>query len=84
MGRCYYCQIDFEEDLKCIKIGKKGNKWQFWVKLQELKRWDAVDREVEQFVMNRYEENKINPFDKSVVNAMANANVSMEINKNKV
>ena len=27
--------------------------------------------------------NKKNPFDKSVVNAMANANVSMEIKKNK-
>ena len=87
MGRCYNCQTTFELDLKYEKknrIGKNGNKWQFWVKLQELKRWDAIDREVEQFVMNRYEENKINPFDKSIVNAMANANISMEINKNKV
>ena len=87
MGRCYDCQVHFEEELKWNsknRIGKNGNKWQFWVKLQELKRWDAVDREVEQFVMNRYEENKINPFDKSIVNAMANANVSMEINKNKI
>ena len=31
----------------------------------------------------KFEENKKNPFDKSVVNAMANANVSMEIKKNK-
>ena len=86
MDRCYNCQVQFEEDLKWKKknrIGKNGNKWQFWVKLQQLKRWDAIDIEVEQFVMNRHEENKINPFDKSVVNAMANANVSMEIKKNK-
>ena len=85
MGRCYNCQTTFELDLKYEKknrIGKNGNKWQFWVKLQELKRWDAIDREVEQFMMNRFEENKKNPFDKSIVNAMANANISMEIKKN--
>ena len=86
MNRCYNCQIAFELDLKYNKenrIGEWGNKWEFWTKLQELKRWDAVDKEVEQFVFNRHEENKINPFDKSVANAMANANISMEINKNK-
>ena len=85
MNRCYNCQVQFEEDLKWEKknrIGKNGNKWQFWVKLQQLKRWDAIDEEIEQFMMNKFEENKINPFDKSVVNAMANANVSMEIKKN--
>ena len=85
MDRCYNCQVHFEEELKWNsknKIGKHGNKWQFWVKLQELKRWDAIDKEVEQFVMNRYEENKINPFDMKVANAMSNANVSMEIKKN--
>ena len=85
MGRCYNCQVHFEEELKWNKknrIGKNGNKWQFWVKLQQLKRWDAIDEEIEQFMMNKFEENKNNPFDKSVVNAMANANVSMEIKKN--
>ena len=87
MNRCYNCQVQFEEDLKWNKenrIGKNGNKWEFWVKLQQLKRWNAIDREVEQFVLNRHEENKINPFDKSIVNAMANANISMEIKKNKI
>ena len=83
MERCYNCQTTFELDLKFMRIGKNGNKWQFWVKLQQLKRWDAIDEEIEQFMMNKFEENKKNPFDKSVVNAMANANVSMEINKNK-
>ena len=85
MNRCYNCQTTFELDLKYEKknrIGQNGNKWQFWIKLQELKRWDARDREIEQFVFNRHEENKINPFDKSVANAMANANISMEIKKN--
>ena len=86
MDRCYNCQVKFEEDLKWEKknrIGQNGNKWQFWVKLQQLKRWDAIDEEIEQFMMNRFKENEKNPFDKSVVNAMANANISMELKKNK-
>ena len=86
MSRCYKCQTTFELDLKYEsknRIGKNGNKWQFWVKLQELKRWDSIDREVEQLVLDNHEQNKKNPFDKSIVNAMANANVSMEIKKNK-
>ena len=86
MERCYNCQVQFEEDLKYEKknrIGTNGNKWQFWVKLQQLKRWDAIDEEIEQFMMNRFKENEKNPFDKSVVNAMANANISMELKKNK-
>ena len=86
MNRCYKCQTTFELDLKYEsknRIGKSGNKWQFWVKLQQLKRWDAIDKEVEQLVIDNYEQNKKNPFDKSIVNAMANANISMEIKKNK-
>ena len=86
MNRCYKCQTTFELDLKYKsknRIGKSGNKWQFWIKLQELKRWDSIDREVEQLVLDNHEQNKKNPFDKSIVNAMANANVSMEIKKNK-
>ena len=86
MNRCYKCQTTFELDLKYEsknRIGKNGNKWQFWVKLQQLKRWDTIDKEVEQLVLDNHEQNKKNPFDKSVVNAMANANVSMEIKKNK-
>ena len=56
MGRCYGCQVHFEEELKWDRknrIGKNGNKWQFWVKLQQLKRWDAIDKEVEQLVLDR-------------------------------
>ena len=87
MNRCYNCQVHFEEELKWDRknrIGKNGNKWQFWVKLQELKRWDSIDREVEQLVFDNYEQNKKNPFDTKVANALANANVEMTINKNKM
>ena len=82
MKRCYGCQTTFEIDLKFMRIGKNGNKWQHWVRLQELKRWDSMVAEMEQLVLYNHEQDKKNPFDKSVVNAMANANVSMEIKKN--
>ena len=52
-------------------------------KLQELLRWNAVDNEVEQYMKEVWEENKKNPFDMKVANAMANENVSMAIKNNK-
>ena len=82
MKRCYHCQMNFELDLKFMKIGKDNNKWFFWVKLQELKRWESIDNDMEQLIFDNHEMNKKNPYDKSVVNAMANANVSMQIKKN--
>ena len=72
MGRCYYCQINFEIDLKSMKIGDNGNKWQFWVKLQQLMRWADIDKEAEDIINEMSEQ--INPFDKSVANALANEN----------
>jgi len=82
MERCYSCQTTFELDLKFMRIGKNGNKWQHWVRLQELKRWESIDKEIEQLILDNHEQDKKNPYDKSVVNAMANANVSMEMKKN--
>ena len=75
MDRCYNCQVHFEEDLKWKKknqIGKNGNKHFFWVKLQNLKRWDSIDKEMEQLVFDNHEQNKKNPFDMGVANAMSN------------
>jgi len=79
--RCYHCQITFELDLKCMRIGKRGNKWQFWVKLQELKRWIAVDDEVEHLIFEN-DDLKKTTFDETVANALANENVSMTVKKN--
>ena len=79
--RCYYCQIDWEENLKTITIGKNGNKWQFWVRLMELQRWIAGRDELEHWIYQKHNEKKM-AFDMSVANAMANDNVSMEIKKN--
>ena len=86
MDRCYNCQVHFEEELKWNRknrIGKNGNKWQFWVKLQTLKRWDSIDKEIEQMIEDNHQQNKKNPYDMKVANAMANENVSMAIKNNK-
>ena len=72
MERCFHCQINYEEDLKASTIGEKGNKWYFWVKLQMLQRWDAIDQEVQHLVFEN-SDNKFN--DKSVANALANEEV---------
>ena len=69
--RCFHCQINFEVDLKSKKIGKNGNKWQFWVKLQMLQRWDAIDKEIEQLV---FENSDVKVNDKALMNALANEN----------
>ena len=71
MQRCYHCQINFEADLKNMKIGEKNNKHYFWVKLQMLRRWASIDKEIEELTLyNR--ENKFN--DSTLTNALANYN----------
>ena len=80
MDRCFYCQLDFEVMLRSKKIGHKGNKWDFWVKLQELKRWEIIDKEVEQLVI---ENNEVKWNDKKFLNALANDNIEMSIKANR-
>ena len=80
-GRCYYCQIDWEEDLKCMRIGETNNKHFFWVRLMELQKWIAGRNELEDWIEDNEREKK-NAYDMSIANAMANDNVSMEIRKN--
>ncbi len=75
-NRCYYCQINFEADLK-----KKPIRWWAWTRLQDMQRWIAGRKELEEWIFEKHEENK-KLFDKSVANAMANANVDFEIKKN--
>ena len=69
--RCFYCQIDYEILLKNKKIGKNGNKWQFWIKLQMLKRWDYIDQEIQHLV---FENSNVKHTDKKFLNALANEN----------
>ena len=67
MQRCYYCQIDFEVDLKA------KNKWEDWVKEMEEKRWETVLKEYED-EMKLFEKTD-SPFDTKVANALSNENI---------
>tara|TARA_R100001443_G_scaffold30459_1_gene44187 strand:+ start:1223 stop:1684 length:462 start_codon:yes stop_codon:yes gene_type:complete len=64
MGRCKYCQIDFE-----MKLKREG-KWEDWVKDMETKRWESVLAEYESEMKNIKESD--GAFDKTVANAIAN------------
>ena len=64
MGRCKYCQIDFE-----MKLKKEG-KWVDWVKDMEKKRWESVLAEYEAEM--KLLDNGKGAFDKTVANALAN------------
>ena len=76
--RCYYCQIDFEAELKGTG---KFDEWK-----------EAQDKRIKEGYIEKFEKeneelvkeiaNLENPFDTKIANAMSNANVTMEINKN--
>ena len=77
-GRCYYCQIDFEAELRGTGkyeewLKEKGKKFtEDWIKKFEEENKELV-KEIE---------NLENPLDTKIANALSNANVTMEINKN--
>ena len=77
-NRCYYCQIDFEAELKT------SGKFDEWKESQDKRIKEdyikAFEKENEELVKEIA--NLENPFDTKLVNAMSNANVTMEINKN--
>ena len=64
MGRCKYCQIDFE-----MKLKKEG-KWMDWVKDMEKKRWESIIAEYKQ-EMGENKESLALKLDKKVANAVA-------------
>ena len=75
--RCYYCQIDFEAKLKAYPI-----KWWAWTRLQDMQRWIAGRRELEQWIDEQEKIKNKKVYDMSVANAMANENVDFQIKKN--
>ena len=77
-GKCYYCQLDYEIDLKSKYI-----RWFAYRRLKELKNMESLEKEMIQWVEELDKINKQQVFDMSVANAMANDNVEMTINKNK-
>ena len=69
MGRCYYCQIDFEVDLK------RQGKWEDWVKEMETKRWEAILAEYESEMSDI--KNADSPFDETIATAIGNHEQSL-------
>ena len=61
MGRCKYCQLEFEANLH------REGKWQDWVKEMETKRWESVMSEYEAEMKEITQKNQ---FDKKVAHAI--------------
>ena len=79
-GRCYHCQLNYELDLQF----DKPIRWFAYRRLKDFKNMKAIERDMDQWFEEKEKRLQENPFDKSVANAMANSNVEMTINKNKM
>ncbi len=78
-GRCYYCQLDYEIELKTKPI-----RWFAYRRLKDLQNMESLEKDMVQWVDELTEQRKKNPFDETVANALANGEVEFSINKNKV
>ena len=78
-GRCYYCQIDYEAELKGKYI-----RWFAYRRLKDFQNMKSIEKDMIQWVDEMEKEREKNPFDETVANAMANGEVEMSINKNKL
>ena len=68
MDRCYYCQINFEVDLK-----EKGE-WNGWMVKQETERWKSIEKELVS-ILEEMKTDTDKAFDKTLPNALANENI---------
>ena len=78
-GRCYHCQMNFELDLEF----DSKLRWFAYRRLKDLINMEALEKDMEQWVEDMTRQKERNPFDETVANALANGEVSMQINKNK-
>ena len=77
-NRCYYCQVDFEAELKGTgKFDEWKEKQDKRIKEDYIKKFEEENEELIKEIKKLEK-----PFDTKVANALANGNVSMEINKN--
>ena len=75
-GRCYHCQLDYEIDLKSKPI-----RWFAYRRLKDLQNMASIEKDMVQWVEEMTKDLQKNPFDETVANALANGEVSMQINK---
>ena len=78
-GRCYHYQMKFELDLEF----DSKLRWFAYRRLKDLRNMEAIEKDMEQWVEDITRQREQNPFDETVANALANGEVSMQINKNK-
>ena len=82
-SKCYHCQIEFELDLKGMRIGENGNKWNFWVKLQHLNEWMAMDKLSDEIIEEKSKEDDKKIWDHTMANMLANNEIAQTMEKNK-
>ena len=75
-GRCYYCQLDYEVELKT-----KPLRWFAYRRLKDLQNMKSIEKDMEQWIEQMAEDRKQNPYDMKVANALANGEVEMSIKK---
>ena len=77
-GRCYYCQIEYEDNLKL----DKPIRWFAYRRLKDLQNMESLEKDMIQWVDEITKQRQQNPFDETVANALANGEVEMSIKKN--
>ena len=77
-GRCYHCQLNYELDLQF----EAPIRWFAYRRLKDFKNMESLEKDMIQWVEEFTKMRNEKVFDKSVANAMANENVSMQIKKN--
>ena len=70
--------MDYEIDLKA----DKSIRWFAYRRLKDLRNMESLEKDMGQWVDELTEQQKKNPFDEKVANALANGEVSMQIKKN--
>jgi hypothetical protein len=79
-GRCYHCQMNYELDLSF----DKPIRWFAYRRLKDFQNMKAIERDMDQWFEEKEKWLQENPFDTKVANALANGEVEMTINKNKM
>ena len=79
-GRCYHCQLNYELDLKF----DSKLRWFAYRRLKDFQNMKSIEKDMEQWINELDKQKKEKVFDTKVVNALANGEVEMSINKNKL
>jgi len=79
-GRCYHCQLNYELDLKF----DAPIRWFAYRRLKDFQNMASIEKEMEQWVDEFEKIRNEKVFDEKIANALANGEVEMSFNKNKI